>query len=178
MALNVKIQTYRGTLAALSVLATTGFPGVMAWTTDSLELFVDLGSGNPGIGPGNAWQRVTPGNHVFEVSSPTALTGLAAQIGDLAVSAADGTTYMLNAFPATILGNWVAIATQETGTGVDVTPLGAPVTHEFVTFIDASGVQHLAQPNFTDISGFLSQTQLPATIGVGSNLTDIDCGTF
>ena len=50
MAVNLKIQTYRGTLASLSTLATTGSAGVLAWTTDSYELFVDLGSGGAGIG--------------------------------------------------------------------------------------------------------------------------------
>jgi hypothetical protein len=176
--LNVKIQTFRGSLASLSALATTGFPGVLAWTTDSNELFVDLGSGNPGIGPGNAWQPVNSRHNVFSVANPSALTALAAYLGDFAVSASDGKTYVLTSFPASTAGNWTAIASRETGTGVDVTPLGAATVHEFVTFIDASGVQHLAQPAFTDISGLLAQTQLPATIGAGSSLTDIDCGSF
>jgi hypothetical protein len=178
MALNVKVQTYRGTLASLSALATTGFPGVMAWTTDSNEMFVDLGSGNPGIGPGNAWQPINTRHNVFSVANPAALTALAAYIGDFAVSASDGKTYILTAYPASTGGNWQAIATMETGTGVDVTPLGAATAHEWVTYIDASGVQHLSQPAFTDIVGLLAQTQLPTTIGAGSSLTDIDCGTF
>lgn len=178
MALNIKIQTYRGTLAALSALATTGFPGVLAWTTDSNELFVDLGSGSSGIGPGNAWQPVNGRHNVFNVANPAALTALTAFLGDFAVSASNGTTYVLTSFPSSVLANWQPIATSETGTGVDVTPLGAAVAHEFVTFIDASGVQHLAQPAFTDISGLLAQTQLPVMIGAGASLTNIDCGTF
>ena len=47
-----------------------------------------------------------------------------------------------------------------------------------ITYIDATGTQHLAQPMFSNIGGTLSQTQLPASIGAGSNLTSIDCGTF
>ena len=50
--------------------------------------------------------------------------------------------------------------------------------HEWVVYIDNDGVQHMSQPAFSDISGTLSQTQLPASIGAGSSLTDIDCGTF
>lgn len=58
MALNVAMQQYRGTLANLSALATTGKAGVLAWTTDTNELYVDAGSGSAGIGAGKAWQRV------------------------------------------------------------------------------------------------------------------------
>src|SRR5271156_5786813 len=58
MSLNVAQQLYRGTLANLSALATTGKAGVLAWTTDTNELYVDAGSGSAGIGAGNAWQKV------------------------------------------------------------------------------------------------------------------------
>lgn len=37
MALNVALQVYRGTLANLSALASTGKAGVLAWTTDTNE---------------------------------------------------------------------------------------------------------------------------------------------
>ena len=181
MANNVKIQVYRGPLADLQTLATTGAAGVLAWTTDSNELYVDLGAGSPGNGPGGAWSRVAADNAVFNVANPAALTGLAAKIGDLALSASDGNTYILTAYPATNAGNWKAIAasTSTPPAGyTDVQWLASATAHEWVTYIDASGVQHLAQPAFTDISGTLSQTQLPASIGAGSNLTDIDCGTF
>ena len=170
--LNVKIQTYRGTLSDLSTLATTGFPGVLVWTTDSNQLFVDLGSGTAGYGPGKAWQPVNSQHNVFTVTSTAGLTALTANVGDLAIDSGNGITYILTSFPASTLANWTAITTP------DVTPLGAPVAHEWVTYIDASGVQHLSQPAFTDISGLLAQTQLPATIGAGSSLTNIDCGTF
>lgn len=178
MALNVKIQVYRGTLASLQSLATTGFAGVMAWTTDSLEMYVDSGTGNPGIGPGNAWQRLSAGNQVFEIGGPSDLVTLAAQPGDIAVSASLGITYILASYPATNAGNWKVIATNETGSGVDVVALPGATAHEFVTYIDSNGVQHLGQPAFSDIAGTLSQTQLPATIASGSSLTLVDCGTF
>ena len=58
MALNLKLAVYRGPLADLAVLATTGQAGVVAWTTDTNELYVDAGSGSAGIGAGNAWQKV------------------------------------------------------------------------------------------------------------------------
>lgn len=173
MALNVRLQLYRGLLADLP--ASTGVPGVLAWTTDSDELFIDTGS---------AFQRLAAGNQVFDISDPSQLTGLSALIGDIAVvlagsPAVPSGTYMLTAFPASTQGNWKQIAgASESGSGVDVQPLPGATLHEFVTFIDASGVQHLAQPSFADISGTLSQAQLPSSIGAGSNLTDIDLGTF
>ena len=153
----------------------------MAWTTDSLEMYVDLGSGSPGIGSGNAWQRVTPGNAVFSVATPSGLTALAAQIGDLALSASDNNTYILTAYPPTSAPNWKIIAASSSSAPVgytDVQWLASATAHEFVTYIDSSGVQHLAQPSFGDISGQLAQTQLPTTIGAGSSLTDVDLGTF
>src|SRR5271157_5753271 len=166
MALNLKIQTYRGTLANLSVLATTGSAGVIAWTTDSNELYVDTGAGSPGIGVGKAWQKVSADNSVFDVANPAALTALAAQIGDFARSASDNETYVLAAYPATVAGNWKGIAATSASAPAgytDVQFLATATAHEWVTYIDASGVQHLAQPSFADISGALAQTQLPAS---------------
>lgn len=181
MALNVKLQVYRGTLANLSALATTGAAGVLAWTTDSNELYVDLGSGGAGIGTGNAWQKVAADNAVFDVANPAALTALDAKIGDLARSASDNNTYILAAYPATTAGNWKIIAATSSAAPsgmTDVTYLAGPTAHEWVTYIDSTGTQHLSQPSFSDISGSLAQTQLPATIGAGSSLTDFDCGSF
>jgi len=68
--------------------------------------------------------------------------------------------------------NWHAL------TGVTVFPVTTPVANEFATGMNASGVLSLAQPAFTNLSGVLTEAQLPATIGSGSNLTLIDCGTF
>ena len=165
MSLNVKLQVYRGLLANLP--PTTGSPGVLAWTTDSNELYIDTGT---------AFQRVSANNRVFNVASPAALTSLAGvQLGDLALSASDNKTYILNAFPSSNAANWVAIAVTS---GTTIQGLGSPVAHEWVAYIDNNGVQHLSQPSFADISGLLAQTQLPATIGAGSSLTAIDLGTF
>ncbi len=52
------IQQFRGPKAALATLPSTGKQGLLAWTTDTHELYVDSGSGR-GIGPGNAWLRVS-----------------------------------------------------------------------------------------------------------------------
>ena len=60
-------------------------------------------------------------------------------------------------------------------TSINIT---APVSHQFATSNNSDGSLNLAQPAFTDISGTLAQTQLPATIGSGANLTSFDCGTF
>jgi len=71
MAINVKFAVYRGTLANLSALASTGQAGVIAWTTDTHEFYVDSGSGT-GIGAGNAWQRVA--NDVVDVNAQVGTT--------------------------------------------------------------------------------------------------------
>ena len=86
MANNVAVQTYRGTLANLSALASTGKVGVLAYTTDSQELFMDQGSGTAGIGApgsGKAWIKIAAGNAYFTAASSAAMIALAAQIGDI-----------------------------------------------------------------------------------------------
>jgi hypothetical protein len=165
MALNVALQIYHGTKANLASLASTGKVGVLVLTTDTQELYSDSGSGT-GIGPGNAWLRFAPNNKVFlDANQAARLAESTALIGDISVQADTGVTYVLQALPASTNGNWVAIATQS-----------APVTSVF----GRTGAV-VAQANdyaFNQISGVLSQAQLPASIGAGSNLTVIDCGTF
>ena len=175
MSLNVKLQLYRGLLSSLSTLASTGSAGVLVWTTDSQELYVDSGSGT-GIGPGNAWQKVAAGNAYFTAASIAAMTALPAQIGDLVDRTDLHQNWILTAFPPTTAANWKALDSDSSTTGI--IGLVGPMAHEFVTFIDTTGVQHLAQPAFTDISGLLSQIQLPITIGAGTSLTNIDLGIF
>lgn len=173
MALNVAIQLYRGTLANLTVLPSTGKAGVLAWTTDSNQFFVDSGSGT---GIPAAWKPVGSDIAVFSgVSTQAAMLALAAKVGDLALRTDTNLTYVLTGFPASTLGNWTPVAVTS---GTTIQGLASGVAHEFVSFIDASGVQHLTQPSFADISGQLAQTQLPTSIGAGSSLTDIDCGSF
>ena len=179
MAVNVTIQTYRGTKSNLSSLASTGKIGVLAWTTDSMELFMDQGSGTPGIGApgaGFAWVKVANSVTVFTASSQSGMTALSAQIGDLCDRTDLHQIFILTAYPATSSGNWTAISPDSTVTGISA--LGSATPHEWVAYIDSTGTQHLAQPAFSDISGSLSQKQLPTSIGVGSSLTSIDCGTF
>ena len=179
MALNIAIQTYHGTRSDLSSLASTGTRGVLAYTTDSQELFMDQGSGTAGIGApgaGYAWVKISNSVTVFTAASQSAMTALAAQIGDLCDRTDTHQVFILTSYPATTAGNWTAVSPDSSITGI--VGLGGATTHEWVTYIDASGVQHLAQPAFTDISGAITQAQLPASIGVGSNLTVISCGTF
>jgi hypothetical protein len=178
MALNLKIALYRGTKANLASLASTGQAGVVALTTDTNELFIDQGSGTAGYGnPGSgyAWIRHAGSNQVFAAASQAAMTALQALIGDLCVRSDNNTVYMLTAYPASTAANWTAVGVAS---GTTIQGLSGPTSHQFVTYIDSSGAQHLAQPAFTDISGSLAQTQLPASIGSGSNLTSIDCGSF
>jgi hypothetical protein len=169
MALNIKLQTYRGTKASLSTLASTGFAGVLAYTTDTFEIFVDTGAGT---GIPTAWAPLKTTHSVFTAANVAGLLTLpTANIGDFAIVTSTGVTYILTALPSTIGGNWSAM-TQPDVTGT------AFVAHEWVTNITSDGIQHLSQPAFSDISGQLAQTQLPTSIGAGSALTNVDCGSF
>ena len=173
MALNISIQVYRGTYTNLSTLPSTGKQGVLAWTTDTQQLFMDTGTGT---GIPTAWQPLASDIAVFQsVANQAAMTALAAKVGDLALRTDDNLTYILTAAPASTAGNWVPIAVTS---GTTIQGLASGTAHEWVSYIDTSGVQHLTQPAFSDISGQLAQTQLPTSIGAGSSLTDIDCGTF
>lgn len=176
MSLNVAIQVYRGTLADLQGLPSTGHQGVLAWTTDSQQLFMDTGVGGSTIGIPAAWQPLGSDVSYFTAASQTAMTALAAKVGDLVDRTDLHQIFILTAYPATIVGNWTALSPDSSVTGI--IGLASGVAHEWVSYIDATGVQHLTQPSFADISGQLSQTQLPSSIGLGSSLTDIDCGTF
>ena len=173
MALNIALQVYRGVRANIATLASTGKAGTIAWTTDSNELFVDSGTGT---GIGTAWLPLANGISYFTAASQAAMVALAAKIGDIADRTDLKQNFLLTAYPASTAGNWIAISPDASVTGIQ--GLASGVAHEWVSYVDASGVQHLTQPSFADISGTLSQTQLPASIGAGSNLTSIDCGTF
>ncbi len=194
MANNIAVQTYRGTLTNLSSLASTGKAGVLAYTTDSQELFMDQGSGTAGYGnagSGKAWIKVAAGNSIQTAASQAAMIALNAQVGDLCDRTDVHQIFMLTVYPASTAGNWTALALDTSVTGI--TGLGSGTTHEWVSYIDATGTQHLTQPAFTDISGTatnaqvpalsgltgaVTQTQLPTSIGSGSSLTSVDCGTF
>lgn len=80
MALNVAVQVYRGTLANLSALASTGKAGVLAWTTDTNEIYVDSGSGS---GIGTAWLRVASKMVGINPQVGTTYTVLASDLGKL-----------------------------------------------------------------------------------------------
>lgn len=176
MALNVAIQVYRGTLADLQGLPSTGHPGVLAWTTDSQQLFMDTGVGGSVVGIPAAWQPLGSDVAYFTANSQAAMTALVAKVGDLVDRTDVHQIFILVAYPATTVGNWVALAPDSSTTGI--VGLASGTAHEWVSYVDESGVQHLTQPSFADISGQLAQTQLPTTIGAGSSLIDIDCGTF
>jgi hypothetical protein len=219
LALNVAIQVYRGTKVALSTLASTGKAGVLAWTTDTNEIFVDSGSGT-GIGAGNAWLKLATDIVSVNAQTGTTYTVLGSDRSKLVTTSNAGAiavtlpqaTAIGGAFPAgwsayienigvgtatitptTSTINGGATLTLATNTGVRIISDGTnyyaitgkttiavtgPVANNFATSNNADGSLNLAQPAFTNISGTLAQTQLPATINAGSNLTNIDCGTF
>jgi len=219
MANNVKIALYRGTRANLSALASTGQAGVLAYTTDTNELFVDSGSGT-GIGSGNAWLPVVSEIPAVNAQVGTSYTVLDSDRGKLVTftnasavavtlpqATAQSGSFPLGWFaefenrgagtvtitPTTSTINGGASITLATNNSVKIVCDGtnyfallgktainttSAVTHEFATSNNADGSLNLAQPAFTDISGTLAQTQLPASIGAGSNLTLVDCGTF
>lgn len=160
MAVNVAIQLYRGTKANLGSLASTGKVGVLAWTTDSQELYVDSGAGT-GIGPGNAWLRAANDIAVSTAANQSARLALSNQLlGDMCVQTDTGITYVLTALPASSNGNWTAI-------GIASAPVTSVNTHTGAVVLQ-----------FTDFTGQITQAQLPTTIGAGSALTSVDCGTF
>jgi len=174
--LNLTVQVYRGVKANLATLATTGKPGVLAWTTDSFELYVDSGAGSPGIGPGNAWQKLSNDIAVYPAANQAAQLALAnVQLGDMCTRTDNNLTYILTALPSSTFANWTPIAVTS---GTTIQGLSAGTTNEWVSYIDTTGVQHLTQPSFSNLAGTLTEAQLPASIGAGSNLTNIDCGTF
>lgn len=213
MALNVAIQQYRGTLTTLQSLASTGKQGVLFWTTDTHEIYVDSGSGT---GVGTAWLKIAHDLVSVNAQTGTTYTVLNTDRGKLvtfsnaaaiAVTLPQAGANFPNGWAAFFenLGPSIVTITPTTSTidgqaslqlsagqgvlivsdgtnyfsvkGKTSIPATAAVAHEFVTSINSDGTANLAQPSFADISGLLSQTQLPATIGSGSSLTDIDCGT-
>lgn len=149
MALTETIQLYRGTHANLSALASTGHQGVMVWTTDTNELYVDSGTGT---GIGTAWLRVANDIQVQTAANQTARLALTANIGDIALQADNSTTYILTAAPASTNGNWQAIGLST----APVTSVNGHTGAVSLTFADFTGQQ-------------ITQAQLPSVI---------DCGTF
>lgn len=218
MALNVAIQVYRGSLANLAALATTGKAGVLAWTTDTNELYVDAGSGTPGIGSGKAWQKVAKDLVTVNAQVGTSYTIVAADRGKLitfnnaaaiavTLPVATGagfptgwSTFISNLgagtvtlTPTTSTIDSAASLTLSTNGGIllvsdgtnyftvrgrTTIPATGAIANNFVTSINADGTANLSQPSFANLSGSLSQTQLPVTIGAGSSLATIDCGVF
>lgn len=157
MALNLPIQIYRGLNANVgSATATT--PGILAYATDSQRLFVS---------DGTVFKPIANDIAIFTAANQSAMVALAAKVGDIADRTDLHQNFILTAFPASTPGNWVALSPDASVTGF--VGLSSGTAHEWVSYVDQTGVQHLTQPSFTDISGQLSQAQLPATI---------DCGTF
>jgi hypothetical protein len=217
MANNVAIQIYRGTLANLSALASTGKAGVLAWTTDTNELYVDSGSGS---GIPTAWTRVVGKEAGVNAQVGTSYTFVASDLSKLVTltnasavavtlpqaTAASGsfapgwfvdvvnrgagtvtitpTTSTINggASIALAINNSVKIVSDGTNyfalQGKSAINVTGAISHNFATSNNADGSLNLAQPAFTDISGAIAQTQLPASIAAGSSLTSVDCGTF
>lgn len=160
MALNTAVQLYRGTKAALGSLASTGKVGVLAYATDTQEVYIDSGSGT-GIGPGNAWLRIAGDNAVTTAANQAARLALSNQLlGDICVQTDTNTTYILTALPSSSNGNWTAI-------GSSSAPVTSVNTHTGAVVL-----------GFTDFAGQITQVQLPTSIGSGSALTSVDCGTF
>lgn len=173
MALNVAIAVYRGTRASLTTLASTGHAGVLAWTTDSNEFYVDSGTGT---GIGTAWLPVANDIAVFTAANQASMVALASKVGDLCDRTDLHQVFILTAYPATAIGNWTAISPDTSTSGI--VGLSSGTVSKWVSYVDTSGVQHLTSPSFSDLTGNLAQTQLPSTVGAGSSLTVIDCGTF
>ncbi len=126
MPIGTAFSLYRGTKASLGALSSTGMAGVLVWTTDTQELYVDSGAGI-GIGPGNAWLRVTSNIAVSTVANQAARLALTGQfLGDMCVQSDTGVTYVLTALPASINGNWTPLASAPPITGAANLVLATP----------------------------------------------------
>jgi hypothetical protein len=149
MALTEPIQLYRGTHASLVSLASSGHQGVMLWTTDTNEVYVDSGTGS---GIGTAWLRIANNVSVQIAANQAARLALTANIGDIVLQTDTSTTYILTASPASTNGNWTAIGLST----APVTSVNGHTGAVALTFSDFTGQQ-------------ITQSQLPSVI---------DCGTF
>ncbi len=94
MAFTELIQVIRGVRANLTSLASSGKAGVMIWTTDTNEIYVDSGTGS---GIGTAWLRLANDIQVQVAATQTARLALTANIGDIALETDNSTTYILTA---------------------------------------------------------------------------------
>ncbi len=54
----------------------------------------------------------------------------------------------------------------------------AAVSNQFLTNIDASGIQHLAQPSFANLSGTTTYKTISCQPGLGDGVTAITAGTY
>ncbi len=123
MALNLKIGLYRGTLANLSALASTGQAGVLAWTTDTNELYVDAGSGSAGIGPGNAWQKVAQDLVAVNAQVGTSYTVLASDRSKLVtLKNASAVAVTLPQAGTSFPAGWIAKFSNQGAGTVTITP--------------------------------------------------------
>jgi hypothetical protein len=123
MALNLKIGLYRGTLANLSALASTGQAGVLAWTTDTNELYVDAGSGSAGIGSGNAWQKVAQDLVAVNAQVGTTYTVLASDRSKLVtLKNASAVAVTLPQAGTSFPAGWIAKFSNQGAGTVTITP--------------------------------------------------------
>lgn len=123
MALNLKIGLYRGTLANLSALASTGQAGVLAWTTDTNELYVDAGSGSAGIGAGNAWQKVAQDLVAVNAQVGTSYTVLASDRSKLVtLKNASAVAVTLPQAGTSFPAGWIAKFSNQGAGTVTITP--------------------------------------------------------
>lgn len=123
MALNVKMQLYRGTLANLSALATTGAQGVLAYTTDTNELYVDAGSGSAGIGAGNAWQRIAQDLVGVNAQTGTTYTVLLSDRSKLVtLKNASAVAVTLPQAGTTFPNGWISLLSNQGAGTVTITP--------------------------------------------------------
>lgn len=154
MALNIKLQMYRGLKKNLPT--TTTLPGVIAWTTDSDELYIDNGS---------AFQRLSPNNRVWTATSAATLRSLVtaaggnALLGDLALNSGNNTTYLLVGYAST---TWQASTVYAVGQSI-IDANGNLQTVTAVTNDDKSGA---SEPTWAT-SGTTTDNHVTWTEGAG-----------
>lgn len=130
----------KGVYYIVATAGTTTIDGVSRWEVGDWIVF-----------DGTKWDRVQ--------GSPSDVSSFNSRVGAITPTSGD---YSFSLISGTIAAPQLPTPTGATLGGVQSS---TQTTHNFLTYIDTSGVPHFAQPAFTDISGSVAASQLPNPTG-------------